>query len=77
VCSFVIKVFFIVALHDITIYIVGEDVALNTTSDTNVCYQQIGVLQKQVIATDCGRPLNGRYVQWFQLFKKKSFKVTS
>lgn len=50
------------ALHDITIYIVGEDVALNTTSDANVCYRQIGVLQKQVIATDCGRPLNGRYV---------------
>ncbi|CAC5379189.1 unnamed protein product [Mytilus coruscus] len=49
------------ALHDITIYVVGEDGLHSYTSETNICEQHKGLVKNQAIITDCGQPLNGRY----------------
>ncbi|CAG2240663.1 unnamed protein product [Mytilus edulis] len=50
------------ALHDITIYVVGEDGLHSYKSKTNTCEQHKGLVKNQAIITDCGRPLNGRYI---------------
>ncbi|XP_052087906.1 uncharacterized protein LOC127724941 [Mytilus californianus] len=50
------------ALHDITIYVIGEDGLHSYTSETNICEQHKGLVKNQAIITDCGQPLNGRYI---------------
>lgn len=59
-------------LHDISIYIVGEDNIANITAINSFCDKHLGVVKTQVIATDCGRPLNGRYIIIEMTNSKKS-----